>query len=88
MECVLTGYYKLIRVWNVIDKQYNVILAVYWIQAVNYQGWAYQTEGEGSQAEIHPSACGKNSDAITLLQEGSLLITSAVLPPNYIIMVD
>ena len=40
-------------------------------------------EGEGSQAETHPLACGKNSDAITLLQEVSLLIALAVLPPNY-----
>ena len=39
-------------------------------------------EGEGSQAETHPLANGKNSDAITLLQEGSLL-TSAVLLSSY-----
>ena len=69
-------------IWNAIDKQYNVILAMYWIQAVNSQGWAYQAEGEESQAETHPLARGKNSDAIMLLQEGSLL-TLAVLPSNY-----
>ena len=68
-------------IWNAIDKQYNVILAVYWIQAVNSQGWAYQTEGK-SQAETHPLARGKNSNAITLLQECRLL-TLAVLPSNY-----
>ena len=60
-------------IWNAIDKQYNVIMSVYWIQVVNSQGWAYQTEGEGSQAETHPLACGKKSDATTFLQEGSLL---------------
>ena len=69
-------------IWNVIDKQYNVVLAMYWIQAVDSQGWAYQTEGEWSQGEIHPLAHGKNSDTITVLQEGSLL-TLAVLPSNY-----
>ena len=46
-------------------------------------GLSLPNEGEGSQAEIHPLACGKNSDAITLLQEGSLLIALAVLPSNY-----
>ena len=52
-------------------QQYNVILAVYWIQVVNSQGRVYQTEGEGSQAETHSLAHGKNRDAIMLLQEGS-----------------
>ena len=67
---------------NNIDKQYNVILPMYWIQAVNSQGWADQTEGEESQAETHPLAHGKYSDDITLLQEGGFL-TWAVLPSNY-----
>ena len=40
---------------RMIDKQYDVILAV--------QGWAYQMEGEGSQAETLPLAHGKNSNA-------------------------
>ena len=39
-------------------------------------------KGKEGQAEIHPLACGKNSDVIMLLQEGSLP-TLAVLPSNY-----
>ena len=39
-------------------------------------------EGEGSQAETHPLAHEKNSNAIMLLQEG-ILLTLAVLPSNY-----
>ena len=49
---------------------------------VNSQGCAYQTEEGGSQAETLLLALGKNSDAITLLQEGSLLYLTALLS-NY-----
>ena len=54
-------------------------MALQWKQMVNSQGWAYQMKEEGSQAEKLPLARGKNRNATTLLQEGSLLTLAAVI---------
>ena len=76
-ECVVFGYYRmgiyagitvqpfclhLKRVNAIVnDKQYEVSWHVV-NQAVNSQGWAYQTEGEGSQAETLPLGQVENAE--------------------------
>ena len=66
-------------VWNAIDKQYDTLA----VSVVNTgcalpARWPYETEGKGSQAETLSLALRKNSGAITLLQEGSLLILAVL----------
>ena len=96
LECVITGYYKLMNViimrdsvyspsayiLNAIDKQYDILT----LSVVNTGGelpGLTLSNGRGrSQAKTLPSALRKNSGAITLLQEGSLL-TLAVLLSTY-----
>ena len=96
LECVITGYYKLMNViitrdsvyspsagvWNAIDKQYD-ILAVSVVNTGRELPGLTLSNGRGrSQAETLPLALRKNSGAITLLQEGSLL-TLAILLSSY-----
>ena len=69
-------------VWNAIDKHYD-ILAVPVVNTGGELAGLTLSNGRGrSQAETLPLALRKNSDAITLLQEGSLL-TLAVLLSSY-----
>ena len=90
LECVISGYYQLMNViimqasmyspsacvWNAIDKQYDILA----VSVVNTGGGLTLSNGRGrSQAETLPLALRKNSDAITLLQEDSLLTLAALL---------
>ena len=96
LECVITGYYKLMNViitresmynpsacvWNGIDKQYDVLA----VSVVN-TGCAFPALTLPNGRERKPGgdtslALRKNNDAITLLQEGSLL-NLAVLLSSY-----
>ena len=75
-------YSPSVCIWNAIEKQYDILA----MSVVNTGGELPRltlSNGRGrSQVETLPLALQNNSDAITLLQEGSLL-TSAVFLSSY-----